>query len=137
MPSTTAIKVKTPQEIDIYDGDNNNCYIDSTKVVKNKCYYSGDHILEYRRGLNHLGNRDYTGQITLVFEAINPPSNFYEGLNMIVEISLDDTFKYPIASIETGLATSFECNYPCISCSPNDPDNCESCPEGAREMQFL
>ena len=89
------------------------------------------------KGLNHMKGADYFGAITIVFKAVNPPSNFFKGIEIQVEISLDESFKWPIASIDGGLKPSFECNYPCISCNPNDPSDCESCPEGARERQFL
>ena len=79
----------------------------------------------------------YYGYVTIVFVAKNPPSNFYKGVELVLEISLDETFKYPIASIEGGLTASFECNYPCISCNPNNPDDCESCAEGKGTKDFL
>lgn len=69
--------------------------------------------------------------------ARNPPSNFYKGVELVLEISLDERFMYPISSIEGGLKASFECNYPCISCNPNDPDDCESCAEGPGTKDFL
>lgn len=85
-----------------------------------------------------MGSADYTGPVMMVFKAINPPSNFFQGVEIVVEISLDKSWKFPIASIQGGLSASFECNYPCMSCSPYDPDDCESCSEGgSRDRQFL
>ncbi len=77
LPSTAAFRIKTPREIVIVRGDKNNCYIDSTKVVKNVCNYRSTDTLEIKRGLRHMTQNDYYGQLTIVFEAINPPSNFY------------------------------------------------------------
>lgn len=65
-----------------------------------------------------------------MFSAYNPPSNFYQGVELTLEIFLTDQFFYPIAEIEGGLIPSFECNYPCETCNPYDPSDCESCPEG-------
>jgi len=133
LPSTTAFKIKTPREIEIVRAESEDCYIDSSRKVKNVCYYSGTNTLEIQKGLRHISGQDYYGQITIVFKAFNPPSNFYEGIELVLEISLDETWNFPIASIEGGLSASFECNYPCMSCSPFDANNCESCPEGNRE----
>ena len=137
LPSTTAFKITMPREIELIDADVNDCYIDTSKVIKNRCYYSDSDTLEIRNGMYHFKSSDYFGSVRIVFVARNPPSNFYTGIELILEISLDSTFKYPIASIEGGLTTSFECNYPCISCSGNNPDDCESCGTGLGERSFL
>ena len=89
------------------------------------------------RGLAYFKGGYYYGDVKIVFKAINPRSNFYQGVQFNLEISLDNTYKYTIASLEGGLAPSFECNYPCLSCSINDPNDCESCSEGANEKDFL
>lgn len=106
-------------------------------MVKGQCSYEGSDILSIDRGLAYFQGGYYYGDVKIVFKAINPLSNFFQGVEFQLEISLDNTFKYAIAAIDGGLAPSFECNYPCISCSPNDPDDCESCPEGAREKEYL
>ena len=130
LPSTAAFKIQTPTQIEIVRADKDDCYLDTNKIVKNRCYYQGSDTLEIRKAMRHFGTADYYGQVRIVFKAINPPSNFYEGLSLIVDISLDETFKYPIGTVNGGLVTSFECNYPCISCNPNNPNDCESCSEG-------
>ena len=77
LPSTTAFRIKTPRQIEIIRADVNDCYIETSKKVKNRCYYQAKDTLEIRRGMTHLKSSDYYGFVTIVFVATNPPSNFY------------------------------------------------------------
>ena len=114
--------------------DKEDCFIRSTKEVNNVCTYQGTDTVIIKRGLLHLRQADYYGQISITFQAINPPSNFFQGIELFFEAFLDDSWRYPIASVESGLAVSFECEHPCITCSANDPYDCESC---ANERDYL
>ena len=103
LPSTTAFRIKTPRQIEIIDGDVNECYIETNKKVVNRCHFLAKDTLEIRQGMSHLRANTYQSLVTIVFRARNPPSNFYKGIELLLEISLDDTFRYPISSIEGGL----------------------------------
>ncbi len=81
--------------------------MDSNRVVKGVCDYEGTDTLKIEGGLRHQGSRDYYGDITIVFKARNPPSNFFKGIEIGLEIFLDDSFRWPIASIDGGLKPSF------------------------------
>ena len=59
------------------------------------------------RGLAYFRGGYYYKEVKIVFKAINPVSNFLKGVQLQLEISLDNTFKYPIATIDGGLAPSF------------------------------
>ena len=137
LPHTAAFKITAPREIEIVRADYNDCYIQTQRTVKGQCRYEGTDQLVLTRGLAYFRGGYYYGDVKIVFKARNPQSNFYQGVQFKLEISLDDSFDYPIAMLDGGLAPSFECNYPCITCSPNDPDDCESCPTGRGEKNFL
>ena len=132
LPHTAAFKITAPREIEIVRADYDDCFVETQRVVKGQCNYEGSDTLKIDQGLAYFRGGYYYGEVKIVFKAINAQSNFFQGVEFQLEISLDNTFKYPIAAIDGGLAPSFECNYPCISCNPNDPDDCESCPEGSR-----
>ena len=127
LPHTTAFKITAPKEIEIARASYDDCYVETQRVVKGRCSYEGTDILKIDRGLAYFRGGYYYGDVKIVFKAINPRSNLNQNVNLKLDISLDNSYKWTIASIDGGLAPSFECNYPCLSCSANDPDDCESC----------
>ena len=85
-----------------------------------------------------MGANSYTGDIYVTFKVQNPDSNKDEGVFLEVELYYSEAMKYKISQIkEAYLMPSFECKYPCETCSPFDPFDCLTCPQGRNKLEFL
>ena len=107
------------------------CYMVTNKKVYGVCVQQENDIVDLRGGLAHMGANSYTGDIYVTFKVQNPDSNKDEGVFLEVELYYSEAMQYKISQIKGAyLMPSFECKYPCETCSPFDAFDCQTCPQG-------
>ena len=84
-------------------------------------------MIEITGAFTYLGRSNYSDTVEIVFSAENPSNTNIDDLSINLEVYLDNSFMYKIAEIEEGLAPSFDCEWPCKTCSLSDPSDCQSC----------
>ena len=116
LPASTAMRVETPSTVDIVRSSTK-CYVNLTRKRSNVCDFVGNEIIEITGAFTYLGGRNYTDTVEIVFQAENPSNTNNDNLSLNLEVYLDNRFMYKIAEIEEGLAPSFQCEWPCLTCS--------------------
>ena len=131
------MRVETPSSVDVVRS-NHNCYVNLNRKRSNVCDFVGREIIEITGAFTQIGYRgNYTDTVEIVFLAENPSRTNNDELSLNLEVYLDHRFLYKIAEIEDGLTPTFECEWPCKTCSPADSLDCQSCFEGRTEREFL
>ena len=136
LPPSTAIRIETPSSVDVIDSSHK-CYVNLYRKRSRVCDFVGNAMIDITGAFTYLGRRNYSDTVEVVFAAENPSNTNIDDLSLSLEVYLDNTFRYKIAEIDEGLAPSFECEWPCRTCSPRDATNCESCFKGRTEREFL
>ena len=137
LPSTTAIRIETPPSVDIVRS-RGDCYVNLSRKRTNVCKFDGAGVIEITKAFSYLGSSgNYTEKIEVVFLAENPTNTNNDNLQIYVEVYLDKKFLYKIAEVEEGLSPTFECEWPCKTCSQFNPFDCQSCFKGRTEREFL
>jgi hypothetical protein len=118
VPKSATMQLTAPVGVYFYE-DTIACTVTTNTMKTNVCRFIGSTVIQIR---SVFPNNDYTGPVTISFNAYNPPDNLQMTQSLKLEVFSDSSFQYLVALIDDGLAPRTNCNYPCLTCDPMRPD---------------